>query len=353
MKQWQRDYRRLVIKIGSSLFLDDKTIQGVIRQIADLVKHKKKEVVVVSSGAICCGMSILGLKARPSKLSLLQAVAALGQNALMNIYRLGLKTQGIECAQVLLTWDDLNQRQRYLNAKNTLSTLIKLGIVPIVNENDTVSTEEIKFGDNDRLSSLVANLIEADLLIMLSDVDGLLDKDKKEVIRIVSAITPEIRKMAKPSDKKTSVGGMITKLEAAQMAIDSGIDCVIANGKKKDIISLILSAPSSAGTLFLPKKDRLEARKRWIAFGTKPKGKIYVDKGAKEALVKNFKSLLCPGIIELEGDFKKGDIVLVADERGEEFARGITNYSRDDLSKIKGQKPKKEVIHRDNLVIVQ
>jgi glutamate 5-kinase len=308
--------------------------------------------VLVSSGAIFYGMSLLGLKSRPSQLAQLQAAAALGQIELMDIYRKGFGVRGIKCAQILLTWDDFNQRQRYLNAKSTIRALLESGIIPVINENDTVSTEEIKFGDNDRLSALVANLIEANILIILSDVDGLINNEKKEIMRIIDEITPQIKKMASPTDKNTCVGGMITKLEAGQIAIDSGIYCLIANGKKKDILSLALSQSEVAGTLFLPKKDRLEARKRWIAFGTKPKGKIYVDDGAKEALSKNFRSLLSPGIVGLEGDFVAEDAVSVVDTKGRIFAQGICAYSVEELRKIKGKRAKKEVIHRNNLVIL-
>lgn len=343
MQRLQKDYRRLVIKIGSSLFLAEKSIEDIIQKICFLVKQKKKEVVVVSSGAIFYGMSKLGLKNRPKELFDLQAAAALGQGELMDVYRRGLEKQEIKCAQVLLTWDDFNQRSRYLNAKNTLLTLLKLGIVPIVNENDTVSTEEIKFGDNDHLSALVANLIEADLLLILSDVDGLLDKDKKVIEELDY---DRHSKLAYATDKQACVGGMITKVEAAKMATDSGIDCRIINGdnQEQDLLSV-------AGTSVYAKIKRLPARKSWIAFGTKPKGKIYVDNGAREALVKKFKSLLSPGVIKTEGNFDAGDTVLVVDEKGKEFARGITNCSSDELNKRKGKKSEREVIHRDNLHI--
>jgi glutamate 5-kinase len=297
-------------------------------------------------------MSILGLEARPKELSYLQAAAALGQNELMNIYRQGLSKKGLKCGQVLLTWEDFEDRRRYLNAKNTVLRLLKLGVVPVINENDTVCVEEIKFGDNDKLSALVANLIEANLLIILTDVDGLLSKDKKEVIRVVEEITAGIRAVACPTDKKSCVGGMITKLEAAKMAVGAGLPCIIANGLTKDILLSVLESPETAGTLFIPKSGRLVAKKRWIAFGTKAKGRIYVDRGAKEALVKNNKSLLSVGILDCSGEFAVGDTVEVTDEKGAEFARGKVSYSSAELRKIKGKRSKKEVIHRDDLVIV-
>ena len=349
MKQSERNYKRIVIKIGASLFVSAEAIDNIIEQICLLIQQKK-EVVVVSSGAIAHGMSVLGLKNRPRELSLLQAAAAIGQNELMNIYSRGLGGKGLKCGQVLLTWEDLQDRRRYLNAKNTILQLIKLGVAPVINENDTVSVDEIKFGDNDKLSALVANLIQADLLIMLSDIEGLLSKEK-EVIRIVNEITPEIKKLACGTDKESSVGGMITKLEAASMVTGSGLSCVIANGLVRDKIISVLNSPEEAGTFF-PKKEHLVAKKRWIAFGTKAAGKIRVDKGAKEALVKNNKSLLSPGVVEVSGDFEKGDTVAVVDEKGLEFARGKVNYSVEELRKIKGQRAKKEVIHRDNLVII-
>jgi glutamate 5-kinase len=289
------------------------------------------------------GMSILRLEARPKELGLLQAAAAIGQHELMNVYRRSFKERGLNCAQLLLTWEDFDDRKRYLNAKNTLLTLLKLKSVPIINENDTISTDEIKFGDNDRLSALVSNLISADLLIILSDVAGLLDKNKN-VIKVVDEITPQIKALACPTDKKTSVGGMITKIEAAKIAVDSGIPCVITDGRKKE-------GSIQQGTIFLPKKGHLAAKERWIAFGTKPKGKIMVDDGAKSALI-NKKSLLSVGISACEGNFDAGDIVSVRDKSNLEFARGKVGISSGDLEKVKGRRSDKEVIHRDNIVIL-
>ena len=354
MKQLEKDYKRIVIKIGSSLLfssnykLDYKFFNGVATQIASLV-NRGKEIAVVSSGAIASGICKLDLKERPKELYLLQAAAAIGQNELMNKYRKFFKTK-LHIAQILLTWDDFDNRQRYLNAKNTILKLIELGTIPIINENDTVSTEEIKFGDNDRLSALVASLISADLLIILSDVEGLLDKDKK-LIRVVDEITPQIKALAYPTEKKTCVGGMITKLEAAKIAVDSGIPCVIANGRKKDIIFSAIKNPSDSGTLFVPKKGYLAARERWIAFSAKPKGKIVVDEGAKNALM-NKKSLLSVGIVAMQGNFDTGDIVSVQDMQGNEFARGKICVSSKQLDKIKGKHYHKEVIHCDNIVIL-
>ncbi|MDD5166151.1 MAG: glutamate 5-kinase [Candidatus Omnitrophica bacterium] len=355
MKQSVKDYKRIVIKIGSSLIFpedinSDFAIDGIIDQVADLVKFGK-EVIIVSSGAVASGMHILKMKSRPRQVSSLQATAAVGQHLLMYEYRKFFEKKGLTCAQVLLTWEDFDDRKRYLNAKNTLLTLLKLGSIPIINENDTISTDEIKFGDNDRLSALVATLINADLLVILSDVDGLLDRENK-VIKIVDEITPQIRALACPTDKKICVGGMITKLEAAKIAVGSGIPCVIANGKNKCIIRDITETclTGGSGTFFLPKKS-LAQRQRWIAFGTKSKGRIMVDDGAKKALM-NKKSLLSVGVAGLEGNFECGDIVSVVDKHDSEFARGKAGLSSQKLDKIKGSRFDKEVIHRDNIVIL-
>lgn len=363
MRQLEKDYKRIVVKIGSSLFyssdnvLDDLVVYDICRQITRLVRDGK-EVVIVSSGAIAFGMNVLGLIERPNKLEDLQATAAVGQNELMNAYRkfFGKDWFG---AQILLTWEDFANRKRYLNAKNTVNALLQKrkyrmqSIVPIINENDTISTEEIKFGDNDKLSALVSNLISADLLIILSDVDGLLEKDRKTVRRIVYEINQEIKELACPTDKKICVGGMSTKIEAAKIAIDSGIPCVVANGKSDNIILRILKGPNAGDTwtLFVPKKGSLSAKKRWIVFGAKTKGKIRVDAGAKLALI-NKKSLLSVGVIDLEGSFESGDIVSILDLQRNEFGRGRVSISNKQLDKVKGRRFDKEVIHRDNIVIL-
>lgn len=353
--QSQKNYKRVVVKIGSSLFVTEKNkldtglLEGLAGQISGLIKDGK-EVVVVSSGAIVLGMSILKLASRPRELEYLQATAAVGQHELMHVYNRAFIGYGVNCAQLLLTWEDFSNRSRYLNAKNTLNTLLKLKCVPIVNENDTVSTEEIKFGDNDRLSALVSILTGADLLIILSDVDGLLDENKK-VIRLVDKITGEIKSLACPTSKKTCVGGMVTKIEAARVAVDSGIPCVIANGGNKGIISVVANDPFVQGTLFLPKQKLLDAKKRWMAFGTKAKGKIVIDDGAKRALADK-KSLLAVGVVACEGNFCSGDIVSVCDKKNCEIARGKVGLAFRELDKVKGGRFPKEVIHRDNIVIL-
>jgi glutamate 5-kinase len=305
--------------------------------------------VVVSSGAIALGMHKLKVKERPRELSDLAACASVGQNELMNAYSRFLGNKVI-AAQILLTWEDFNDRKRYLNAKNTIESLLRMrNVVPIINENDSISTEEIKFGDNDSLSARVATLIGADLLIILSDVDGLLDKDKKTVIRVVTEINSQIKALASPSAKKTCVGGMITKLEAARISTDSGIPCVIANGHKMGIISSVIKEPESSGTLFVSSKG-LTARHRWIAFGTKAKGRIHVDEGAKRALL-NKKSLLSVGVTCVEGSFESKEIVSVI-SNNLEIARGKVGISSKELNKVKGLRCEKEIIHRDDMVIL-
>lgn len=355
MKLSEKNYNRIAVKIGSSLFycedkkLDFSLLSEIVRQISQLVKEGKK-VVIISSGAIALGMSVLNLESRPKQISQLQALAAIGQNELMDAYRNLFKKYGLNGSQVLLTWDDFDDRQRYLNAKNTLLTLLKLCSVPVINENDTIATDEIRFGDNDRLSALVSTLINADLLIILSDVDGLLDKDNKTTVKAVYEITPQIKSLARPTNRKTSVGGMITKIEAAKINVDSGIPCVIANGRRKDIIIDAVTKPYDCGTLFLP-KGCLTARERWIAFGTKPKGRVMVDQGAKQALL-NKKSLLSVGVSSIDGSFECGDIVSIADKQGNEFARGKICVSCKDLDMIKGGRFEKEIAHCDNIVIL-
>lgn len=355
MKPLQGNYKRVVIKIGSSIIysgkgsLDEALVNSIVAQIKEL-SGNNVEVILVSSGAIALGMAALKLESRPKELAYLQAAAAIGQNELMNVYRNFFKKEGLNCGQVLLTWEDFNERGRYLNAKNTLLTLLKLGVIPVINENDTVSTDEIKFGDNDRLSALVASLVSADLLVILSDVDGLWDKDKK-VIKIVDKITAEIKALACPSQRKTCVGGMITKLDAAKIAIDSGIPCVIALGSRQGIIVEAVKNTAAAGTLFVPKDVCLAAKDRWIAFGTKAKGKIVVDDGAKRALL-NKKSLLSVGVAGVEGNFDSGDIVSIVDSKDNEIARGKVGISAKELDKIKGNRSEKEVVHCDNIVIL-
>jgi glutamate 5-kinase len=313
------------------------------------MRAEKKEVVIVTSGAIALGMSVLKLVTRPKDLSTLQAAAAIGQNELMDVYRGIFRRKGLSCGQVLLTWEDFADRARYLNARNTLVKLLTLGAIPVINENDTVSTDEIKFGDNDQLSALVANTVSADLLIILSDVDGLWGKDKK-TIRLVTDITDDITGLATTTQRSTSVGGMITKIKAARITIDAGIPCVIANGRASSIIHTLAHDPAACGTMFVPKQSGLNHKQRWLAYSAKPKGVLTVDDGAKLAL-RNNKSLLSVGVVSCSGNFKVGDIVALADKRNAEFARGRINIASPDLMRITGTRSGHEVIHCDNIVI--
>ncbi|MFA6350527.1 MAG: glutamate 5-kinase [Candidatus Omnitrophota bacterium] len=357
MKESGKTYNRIVVKIGSSLFCSESDglnrglLKSLVMEISGLI-DSGKEIIVVSSGAIALGMLRLGMNSRPKGLPYLQAAAAVGQNILMENYSALFQEQKKNCAQILITWEDFNGRTRYLNAKNTLQTLLKLKTVPIINENDTVSTDEIKFGDNDQLSARVANLVSADLLIILSDVDGLLDRDQK-VVKVVPRINSQVRQLACPTAKKTCVGGMITKIDAAKISVDSGIVCVIANGRRSTTIREITNDPLSSGawTVFLPKQGFLAERKRWIAFGSKAKGTITIDDGAKRAL-RNKKSLLSVGVVSMCGNFDSGDVVAILDINEEEIGRGKVTVSCKQLEKVKGMRFEKEIIHCDDLVLL-
>lgn len=347
--------RIVVVKFGTSILrsskgtgLDKARLKDLIRQI-DKLKKQGYKIILVSSGAIALGMQIMKLKRRPKKVEELQAAASVGQGMLIKLYNELFKSHGLLVAQVLLTYDDFNQRARYLNARNTINRLLLHGIVPVVNENDAVSTEEIKVGDNDKLSSLVANLVEANILIMLSDVDGLYDASGN-LIQVVTNIDQNLCRIAGGTKHDTSVGGMSTKLEAACITCEAGIPCVVANGKTKDIILKVLDQ-KFVGTTFLPGAKRLVAKKRWLAFGSRPKGKIHIDEGAKNALL-NGKSLLAVGVTGVDGKFEVGEVVSVA-HKGREVARGITRCSAQELESAKGTRFKHEIIHRDNLVAIK
>ena len=364
---------RIVIKIGSGVLttpdrsgLDDTVIEEITRQVSTL--HKSGyEMILVSSGAIAAGVKELNLKKTPVDIPHKQAAAAIGQSRLIGKYERHFKREGLNVAQILLTHDDLSNRIRYLNAKNTILTILSYKVIPIINENDTVAVDEIKFGDNDTLSAMVANLIEADLLIILSDVKGLYSADPKldptaELIPVVEKITNEIEVMAGDSRSATGVGGMVTKIQAAKRLSHSGIPTVIVDGKVNGIIEAVIKG-EEVGTLFLPEEDKLGSKKYWIAYTLKSKGKVRVDNGAKNVLIADGKSLLPSGILEIEGKFKSGDMVSCIDSRNREFARGLINYSSTELKKIRGKhssefeeilgyKMVDEAIHRDNLVIL-
>jgi glutamate 5-kinase len=358
--------KTVVIKIGTKVIassdrsLDKALLKSLVGQISDIL-DKGFKVVVVTSGAIGAGMGLLGMKKRPVKTEELQAAASIGQSRLMHLYSGYFKERGYLAGQILLTQEDFNDRARYLNIKKTIETLLSHKAVPVINENDTVSTEEIKCGDNDRLSSLVSDLCRADTLILLTDVDGLLD-EKCDVINFVDDMSPKVMKLSRASKCELGTGGMTAKLESIGRATASGIECVIANGKTKKIIADIIDG-KPVGTRFRSSGTKLLAKKRWIAFSSRPRGSIYVDSGAREALSGKNKSLLASGIVEIDGQFIAGDVVRITDKSFGEFARGLTNYSSSELLRIKGlktadirdvlgYKARDEVIHKDDLVIL-
>jgi glutamate 5-kinase len=365
--------RRLVVKVGSSLIASAG--EGLaplrIQRLADELAATWQlgvEIALVSSGAIAAGMGRLGLASRPRSIPEKQAAAAVGQSQLMWHYEQAFSQHLLQVAQVLLTQEDISHRARYLNARNTLMTLLHFRVLPIINENDTVAVEEIKVGDNDNLAALVAHLIDADLLVILTDVDGLYTGDPRRDpsarrLELVETITPELARLVWDDDEEQiSVGGMGTKLQAAQKAVTSGIPMVIAGGEEPQVIRRILRG-EPVGTYFLPRGDRLAARKRWIAFAAPPQGRLYVDHGACRAVAEGGKSLLPSGLLGVEGEFDAGEVVGLLDPEGKEFARGVTNYAAQDLQKICGAKTTvitqvlghksfDEVIHRDNLVVL-
>lgn len=352
-----KDASRIVVKLGTGVLTDARK-QPDLAQMEQLVaqvarqRERGREVVLVSSGAVGAGMGVLKHERRPNELAELQACAAVGQSRLMSTYEKLFAKHDLHVAQVLLTHDDLEHHERHLNARNTLVRLLKHGVVPIINENDAVSFTEIKFGDNDKLSALVACLLPADVLIILTTVDGVITnfgKPEARVLGLIETITPEIEELAGGTTSATAVGGMTSKIHAAKMAARSGIPLVIAPGKEADVIQRVLNA-EEVGTLFVPSERRLAGRKRWIAFFHRPRGVIYVDDGAKKALREQGKSLLPPGITRCEGAFDAGEIVSVCDANGTEFARGIADVPADAI-RLK-QLARQEVIHRDNLVVL-
>ena len=357
-RNFPRTIKRIVVKLGSSVIAtfkmrpEEARLRSLVNQMS-AIKENGIEVILVSSGAIVLGMGELGAQSRPSDLASLQACAAIGQTVLMRTYSDLFKQNKIRCAQILLTWDDFSNRERYNNARHTLQAILDRGVIPIVNENDTISTDEIKFGDNDRLSALVASLCNADLLVMLSDVEGLYDTkdDKRKIFSEIKEVTKEIEGVALDTGKKKiSKGGMVAKLEAVKIATHANIPCVIASGETDNIIPRILKG-ERIGTFFMEKEEKLLSKQHWISFGAKPKGRITIDNGAKEALLKGGRSLLLPGVVSWDGHFKSDDVVIVVDRDGHEIARGLTNYSVADLHKTVDKKGKHEVIHCDNLVL--
>jgi glutamate 5-kinase (EC 2.7.2.11) len=364
--------RRVVIKIGSSVLTDSvatinfNAFAGIVDQIA-WIKKNGIEPVVVSSGAIAIGMQKIGLKQRPQSIPLKQAAAAVGQSGLMENYERFFKEKNLKIGQVLLTNLILKQRSLFLNARNTLFALLELGIIPIINENDSVVVDEIKLGDNDNLATITTNLVEADLLIILTDQDGLFESDPQtnkdaRLISLVTKIDKKIELLASTRKSARGVGGMETKIAAAKNATAYGIPVVMANGRVHGILEAIFRG-KEVGTLFLPQTSKLKSRKHWIAFTLKPRGKLFIDQGAEEALLKKGKSLLAIGITKAEGDFQFGDSVSILNQHQKEIARGLANYSSLEIKRIKGAPTKEierilgykyydEVINRDDLVVL-
>ena len=348
---------RMVVKLGTGILtgpnkqIDPNQIEQLVGQVAAQQKDGR-EVIVVSSGAVGAGMGVLNINKRPTDLSDLQACAAVGQSALMATYSKLFSKYNLKVAQVLLTHDDLEDKERHLNARNTLVSLLEKGVIPIVNENDAVSYTELKFGDNDWLASLVACLLPADLLVILTTVDGLVEnfgKKNPHTISIVEKIDADIQKLAGGTLSNMAVGGMEAKIRAAKMTARTGIPLVIASGKKKRVINNIIEGKDE-GTFFVPRTDKLKGHKRWIAFFHHPKGSLWVDDGARNALRDKGKSLLPPGVSQCIGEFNKGEVVRICDLEGTEFSRGISRYNSDE---IRARKLKSvEIVHRNALVIL-
>ena len=364
--------KRWVVKIGSAMVtgngagLDLAAIDRWAEQIAAL-RAQGREVVIVTSGAVAEGMTRLGWTERPGSLPELQAAAAVGQMGLVQAYADVLRRYDIHTAQILLTHEDLADRQRYLNARSTLKTLLRLGVVPVVNENDTVATDEIRFGDNDTLAALVANLVEADVLVILTDQLGLFDSDprKNPQARLLTEVTagdPALEAMASPEGGKLGRGGMYTKVMAAKRAAQSGAATVVASGATPDVLRQLAAGTPAIGTVFAPGQTPLAARKQWLASHLRGRGTVVVDAGAAQALRQGGRSLLPIGVISVEGRFDRGEVVRVVDESGAELALGLSNYSSDAAVKLcrqpssaitdlLGFAAEDELIHRDNLFV--
>ncbi|NBX20689.1 glutamate 5-kinase [Rhodoferax mekongensis] len=366
-----RDARRVVVKVGSSLVtndgrgLDEQAIGEWCRQLAHLIRDGR-EVIMVSSGAIAEGMKRLGWTSRPKAVQELQAAAAVGQMGLAQMYETKLRANGLGSAQVLLTHADLADRERYLNARSTLLTLLKLGVVPVINENDTVVNDEIKFGDNDTLGALVANLVEADALVILTDQKGLFTADPRKdpsatFVSEASAGDAKLELMAGGAGSSIGRGGMLTKILAAKRAAGSGASTVIAWGREPDAL-IRLTQGDAIGTLLIAQTQKNQARKQWMADHLQMRGAVIVDAGAATKVLEEGKSLLPIGMVQVEGDFSRGDVIAVRDEAGQEIARGLANYASaearllcrkpsSEFERLLGYAAEPEMLHRDNLVL--
>ena len=365
------DIGRVVVKIGSGVLTADRGlhVEALERIVSDIaaLHHRGVECIVVSSGAIAAGLPRMGIADRPGTISMLQAAASVGQTSLMRAYERAFDRHDIVVGQILLTHEDLKNRHRFINARNTILALIDQGIIPIINENDTVAVSEIRLGDNDYLASQTINLAGAELLVLLTDTDGFYDKDPRlhpdaSLISVVHSIKDEIKHLASDTSTAIGRGGMKTKVEAADMATAIGIPAVIANGLTAGILPDIFSG-KSVGTFFLPRTEGMNSRKHWIAYTLRAKGSLTVDQGAADAISGGGKSLLPGGIVSISGSFSPGDLLSIVNPQGREFARGLVNYNSREISRIKGLNSREieptlgykysdEIIHRDNLVLM-
>ncbi|MBX9678090.1 MAG: glutamate 5-kinase [Gemmataceae bacterium] len=364
--------RTVVIKVGTNVLtsedgrLDPARLQSLADQI-HRIREQGRQVALVSSGAIGAGIGRLGLPKRPTDLRQLQAVAAVGQSFLMRAYQECLEKHSLHAAQILLTAGDFDSRARYLNVRNTIFTCFEWGVLPIINENDTVSVAEIKFGDNDHLAAMVANLLRAPLLVLLTNVDGLYDGNpgdpSSKKVDLVESIDSSVMGLANASKSVLGTGGMRSKLRAARLATAAGESVIMANGARPGILDDIFSG-EPVGTLFLGHGSSIPAWKRWLGYTARPKGKLIVDAGACQAVKTKGKSLLPIGVVRVQGEFDKGDVIALLDLDGQEFARGLTNYASGDAGKILGLRtdqigealgsaPYEEIVHRDNLVVIE
>ncbi len=356
--------KRIVVKVGTNALCDEQgrvdapSIRNLAKQIAGLMSDGYS-VTLVASGAIGAGIGEMNMSARPKTVPMLQAVAAIGQGQLMRIFHDTFARYGVKVAQVLLTRDSFSDRTRYLNVRNTLQALDELNVLPIINENDAVSVDEIRFGDNDMLAALVTNLLAADLLVLLTVVDGVYDGD--ELLDVIERVDDKAMALVNHDRSSLGVGGMATKLTAADLVTRAGEVAVVANGRTPNVLRRVL-AGEKLGTVFVPRARKMSSRRRWIGQASRPSGRVVVDAGAATALRKRGKSLLPSGIVAIEGRFAKGAVVVVVDPSDTEIARGLTNYSASQLQKIKGlrtsqvaavlgDKPYDEVIHRNNMTM--
>lgn len=364
--------KRVVVKIGTRVLaeadnrLSYPTLKNIVQQVSRTVNHQR-DFIIVSSGAIALGLGRMGLQSRPEEMDILQAAAAMGQSRLMHAYETEFEITGHETAQILLTLEDIQSRRRYINIRNTIFALWAAGAIPIVNENDTVSFSEIRFGDNDILAAHLSNMIDADLLLILTDIDGVYDRNPKDaavakVIREIQRITPELLRGTWGKGSAFSSGGMASKLKAAEIANRSGVGVIIANGKSIDLEAIFRG--EEIGTFFVPSEKRLRGRKKWIAFNPKVGGVVIIDRGGERAIVVEKKSLLPAGVKEVIGNFKIGSNISIQNEDRKEIARGLSNFSSDELRRIMGVNTRcipevlgtstyfDEVVHRDNMVIL-